>query len=253
MSITRPRLGGRAGAFVNRAFVDRVPRDHRQDPRDLRRRQIVTIIVVLVGAGVLGVLLRLEPGSVDFYVASLILAGVWAVGAFASGPLHLGRIASRSAPSELSIDEMQNNHLVRPVVTPLAIGFGLALVFVLGGLVVREIPWLDRQVTSVLDFADAGLLPLLIVVTAVNGIAEELFFRGAAYAAITRRPVLWTSIAYVIATAATGNIMLAFAAILLGVLCGLERRASGGILAPILTHCAWSLSMLIALPLLFNA
>ena len=38
--------------------------------------------------------------------------------------------------------------------------------------------------------------------------------------------------------------MLAFAAVLLGTLVGLERRASGGILAPILTHLTWSLTML---------
>ena len=82
---------------------------------------------------------------------------------------------------------------------------------------------------------------MLIVVTAVNGIAEELFFRGAAYAAITRHPVVWTTVAYVVATAATGNVMLAFAAILLGIIVGLQRRASGGILAPIITHCTWSL------------
>ena len=77
---------------------------------------------------------------------------------------------------------------------------------------------------TVLDFADQGSLPILVVVTAVNGIAEELFFRGAAYAAIPRHPVAWTSVAYAIATAATGNVMLAFAAILLGVVVGLERR-----------------------------
>ena len=45
--------------------------------------------------------------------------------------------------------------------------------------------------------------------------------------------------------------MLSFAAIILGILVGLQRRASGGILAPILTHCAWSLSMLVVLPLVF--
>jgi membrane protease YdiL (CAAX protease family) len=45
--------------------------------------------------------------------------------------------------------------------------------------------------------------------------------------------------------------MLAFAAVVLGVVVGLERRASGGVLAPILTHCAWSLTMLFALPALF--
>ena len=46
--------------------------------------------------------------------------------------------------------------------------------------------------------------------------------------------------------------MLAFAAILLGTVVGLERRASGGILAPILTHVTWSTAMLFALPALFG-
>ena len=96
-----------------------------------------------------------------------------------------------------------------------------------------------------------GTPAALAVITLVNGIAEELFFRGAMYAAIPRHPVLWTSLAYVVATLATGNVMLAFAAILLGAVCGLERRASGGVLAPILTHVTWSLSMLFLLPLLF--
>ena len=124
-------------------------------------------------------------------------------------------------------------------------------VFVLGSLVVREIDPLADYVSSVLEYADQGSLTLLAAITFVNGIAEELFFRGAMYAAIPRHPVLWTTIAYVVATLATGNVMLAFAAVLLGTVCGLERRASGGILAPILTHITWSLSMLFLLPLLF--
>jgi len=89
------------------------------------------------------------------------------------------------------------------------------------------------------------------VVTAVNGVAEELFFRGALYAATPRRPVVVTTAAYAIATLATGNVMLGFAAVLLGGLVGLERRATGGIQAPILTHVVWSLAMLFALPLIF--
>ena len=36
-----------------------------------------------------------------------------------------------------------------------------------------------------------------------------------------------------------------------GLVVGLQRRASGGVLAPILTHCTWSISMLFVLPLLF--
>ena len=81
-----------------------------------------------------------------------------------------------------------------------------------------------------------------------NGIAEELFFRGAMYAAIRNHQVAWTTLAYTVATLATGNVMLGFAAIVLGAIVGLERRATGGILAPILTHLIWSVSMLYALP-----
>jgi membrane protease YdiL (CAAX protease family) len=64
--------------------------------------------------------------------------------------------------------------------------------------------------------------------------------------------VLVTTALYTVATYATGNVMLTFAAVLLGLLVGLERRASGGILGPILTHVTWSLTMLLVLPLIFS-
>lgn len=228
--------------WVRRSLWDVVPRDHRESGEALRRRQVVTAAVVLAGAGMLAVSLRIEPGSAWFYPATFAMAAIWTLGAFLSGPLHLGRIAS----------VRDREALVRPVLAPVLIGLALAGVFVVGALVVREIPWLDRQVRSVTDFADQGALPLLVVVTVVNGVAEELFFRGAAYAAVPRHPVVWTSVAYVLATLATGNVMLAFAAVVLGVVVGLQRRASGGILAPVLTHCTWSLAMLVVLPLLFG-
>lgn len=226
--------------WINRSLWDVVPRDHRDSQEALRRRQVVTASFVVLGAIVLGILLRLDQGSTLFILMSLVLAGVWTVGAFVSGPIHLGRIVAK--------EDME----VRPIVQPLLIGAVLAGIFVVGALIVREIDPLAEQIRNVLGFASEGYLPALVVVTALNGVAEELFFRGAAYAAITRHPVAWTTLAYTIATAATGNIMLAFAAVILGVLVGLQRRASGGILAPILTHCTWSLTMLFALPAIFG-
>lgn len=226
-------------AWLQRALWDVVPRDHHDTPTALRRRQAVTVAFVVLGGTVLGLSLRIEPGSPWFYPATFGLALVWTAGALLSGPLHLGRIADPAGRHR------------RPVVVPVLVGLGLAGIFVLGGLVVREIPWLDEQVRSVLDFADQGAIPLVVLVTAVNGVAEELFFRGAAYAATPRHPVPVTTVAYALATLATGNVMLAFAAIVLGVVVGLQRRASGGILAPILTHVTWSLTMLFALPALF--
>jgi membrane protease YdiL (CAAX protease family) len=225
--------------WLRRSLWDVVPRDQRDTPAALRRRQVVTVAVVLIGAGVLGYSLRIEPGSPTFYVSTMVLAGVWVVGAFASGRLHLGRITRGEAT-------------LRPVVSPLALGLVLVAVFVAGSLVVRQIGPLADYVSSVLEYADQGSVPVLVVITLINGIAEELFFRGAAYAAIPRNPVAWTTLAYFVATLATGNVMLAFAAILVGLVCGLQRRASGGVLAPIITHVTWSLSMLLLLPLLFG-
>lgn len=224
---------------VRGLLFDKVPRNHRQDPRPFLIRRVVTAVFVVIGAGVLAWSLAIEPGSSTFYLATLVLAGTWAVGAFASGPLYLGRI---STPSR---------DLRRPVAGAILLGLVLAGVFVLGALVVHQIPVLDRQVGSVLAHASAGVTPLLVFITVVNGIAEELFFRGALYAAIPRHPVLVSTLAYTIATLATGNLMLGFAAILLGLVVGLERRASGGVLAPVLTHVTWSTSMLFLLPLIF--
>ena len=46
--------------------------------------------------------------------------------------------------------------------------------------------------------------------------------------------------------------MLVFAAAILGLVAGLQRRAGGGVLAPILTHVTWSMTMLLVLPLIFR-
>ncbi len=225
---------------VRRTLWDQVPRDHRESDHDLRRRQWITGAVVVVGAVVLSLSLRIEPGNDWFYPATLGLAVVWTVGAFASGPLHLGRTLQGREPGP------------RPVLIPVIYGALLAALFVVGALIVRQVPWLDGEVRHVLDHANAGSIPLLVVVTAVNGVAEELFFRGALYAATPRYPVVVTTAAYTLATLATGNVMLAFAAILLGGLVGLERRATGGIQAPIITHVLWSVTMLVALPAIFG-
>jgi len=225
---------GAVGRTVRRSLWDKVPRDHRESTRDLRRRQVVTGVFVVLGAVVLSFSLRIKPGNDWFYLSTLGLAAVWTIGAFASGPLHLGRTPKG-----------------RPVLMPVVYAALLAGLFVVGGLVVRQLPALDAQVRHVLDHADQGSVPLLVVITALNGVAEELFFRGALYAATTRYPVVVTTLAYGAATLATGNPMLAFAAVLLGAILGLERRATGGIQAPIITHVVWSLAMLLVLPAIF--
>ena len=121
--------------WLHRTLVEMVPRDHRQSARDLRRRQIVTAVFAVIGAVVLAFSLSIEPGSALFYPATAGLAAVWTVGAFASGPLHLGRIMHHNGPR-------------RPVLPPILLGLALAGVFVVGGLMVRQVPALEEQVTQ---------------------------------------------------------------------------------------------------------
>ena len=116
-------------------------------------------------------------------------------------------------------------------------------------MIIRTIPALASLTEDVIGYARANNLALVFVILVVNGIAEELFFRGALFAAIgVRHPVLISTIIYALATVAGGNPVLVFAAAVLGAVVGLQRRAGGGVLAPILTHITWSSAMLFALP-----
>jgi membrane protease YdiL (CAAX protease family) len=224
-----------------REVIAACPVAHHEGPSLIRRRRIVVTVVLVIGAALLGYSLTRPPGDESFYWLTLALAGVWALGAFASGPLHLGCIRFRGRNQ-------------RPVITGTAIGLMLGAAFIVGGLIAREIPPVREYITRVLEFADYGPLVLVTFITVINGIAEELFFRGALYTALGKwHPVLVSTVIYVIATGATtGNPMLGFAALVLGLVCAFERRATGGVLAPVLTHFFWGLVMVLALPPMFG-
>jgi uncharacterized protein len=232
---------GRAIGIVRPVLIDKVERDHRQSDAAFLRRRIVVAITLALGATLLGLSFSVRQGDPAFYPLTFGLAATWTLGSVLSGPLHLGHIQLAG-------------RLRRPTITPIAVGLLLAALFVLGALIVRTIPSLVRLAEDVLGYARLGNLWIICVITLVNGIAEELFFRGALFAAIgVRHAVLISTVLYVLATVAGGNLVLVFTAAVLGTVVGLERRASGGILAPILTHVTWSLSMLFVLPPLFAA
>jgi len=229
----------RLGRLIRPALIDRVERNHQQSDAAFHRRRIVVAIVVVLGATLLGVSLAVEPADPLFYPLTLGLAALWVAGGFASGPLHLGWEVSRQRSR-------------RPFLLPVLLGLAAGGVFVVGALLVRDIDPVHRLVNSVLAHAKFGSTTVVLLITLLNGVAEEVFFRGALFAAIGRkRPVLISTIVYTVATLATGNFMLVFAALALGLVLGLERRATGGILAPMLTHVTWSIVMFFALPPLF--
>ena len=241
MTIGPREMIGRAIDIVRPVLIDKVERDHRQSDAAFLRRRIVVAITLALGATLLGLSFSVRQGDPAFYPLTIGLAATWTLGSVLSGPLHLGHIHLAG-------------RLRRPTITPIAVGLLLAALFVLGALIVRTIPSLVRLAEDVLGYARLGNLCIICVITLVNGIAEELFFRGALFAAIgVRHAVLISTVLYVLATVAGGNLVLVFTAAVLGTVVGLERRASGGILAPILTHVTWSLSMLFVLPPLFAA
>jgi membrane protease YdiL (CAAX protease family) len=196
--------------------------------------------VTVAGAGLLGYSLSTRPGSRAFYVTTLGVAATWAGGGLASGPLHLGWMRTRE------------QRLRRPVVTPVVLGAGAFAGFY--GLAVgsRRISVLDRAIVSVLRYADQGSSPLVLTTTLANAVAEEVFFRGALYAAVGRnRPVVLSTAAYMAATTSTRNPALVLASGAMGTLFAVQRRATGGIEAPVLTHVIWSTLMLRYLPPLY--
>jgi uncharacterized protein len=205
-----------------------------------RRRRVVTATGI-GGAGLLGISLSTKPGSPQFYVLTMAVAGTWAAGALGSGPLHLGSIQGRG------------NARHRPVVAPVLTGVGAFGLFYGAARLARHIPPLDRAIGGVLRYADEGSTRLVLLTACANGVAEELFFRGALWSAVEEsHPVAKTTLAYAAMTAATRNPALVLGGTAMSVLSGLQRRASGGILAPALTHVTWSVLMLCYLPPLFR-
>ena len=212
------------------------------------RRPAVLVATVIVGALVLAWALRVPPGDPLFYAGTVATAVVWATGALLSGrrPVrvlwpHSARAAGTRSPSAQAL-------------ASLVLGLLLVAVFAVAALVVGQVPVLARPVRHLLDHADAAWLPLVALLTAVNGVAEELYFRGALYAGVRGHdPVLVTAVVYAVVTAASGIPLLVLAAAVVGVVTALQRRATGGLLAPVVTHVTWSLGMLLLLPPLLDA
>lgn len=224
------------------ALVDEGPWVRGESDTALHRRRRVVAGVSLVGAVLLGRSLSTKPGSLQFYGLTLGVAATWIAGGLGSGPLHLGWI-------------LHGDHtLRRPVLTPVFTGVAAFTMFYAGALAARRIPVLNTAISRVLRYAHQGSSPLVLLTTLANGAAEEVFFRGALYAATGgRHPVAVSTAVYSLATTATRNPALVLASAAMGTLFGLQRRATGGIQAPILTHLTWSALMVHFLPPLFGA
>lgn len=214
-----------------------------EPPPVLARPWLIITAAGLAGAGLLAASLSARAGSRQFYLLTAGLACTWAGGALAAGPLPSARTPGHA--------DLPHRFVVRPVLT----GAGAFGLFYGAARLARHIPVLNQAITTVLRYTEEGAAPLVLLTASTNAVAEELFFRGALWSLTEQaqaHPLATTTLAYTATTAVTRNPALTIAGAATSVLFGLHRRASGGVLAPVLTHLTWSLLMLHYLPPLFK-
>jgi uncharacterized protein len=209
--------------------------------KPIRRRRRLAAAVALTGTGLLGASLSTKPASRQFYALTFSVAGTWLIGGLAIEPLDWGSLrgTKRSFGGLVAI----------PVLTGAA-AFGA---FFGAALVARRIPVLNEALVSVFNYAERGSDSWVLATTLANGVAEEVFFRGSLFSALASpHPVASSTAVYMLTTCATRNPALVVAAGVMGTVFAVQRRTSGGLLAPILTHVTWSALVLRYFPGLFR-
>lgn len=209
--------------------------------RDARLRACWLGAAGLGAAALLRSSFAAEEGSGRFYLMTTALAGTWTCGALGTGPIPWrgdGWRTGRASPARALIGV--------PVVT----GAATFAVFYGTARVARRHRTLRRAIASVLRYAEAGSTPLVVLIASGSAVAEELFFRGALWSG--PRPLRTATLGYAASTAVTGNPALVLAGLITSVIFGWQRDATGGVLAPAVTHVTWSVLMLRYLPPLFR-
>jgi membrane protease YdiL (CAAX protease family) len=204
-------------------------------------RHLSHLATLALGTALLGRSMSSRAGSREFYGLTFGVAGTWLAGGVATGPVPLASEQSRrNATREL-------------LVVPVAVGSGMFALFYLAALAASRVPELDKALTSVLKYAHEGSTPVVLSTTLANAVAEEIFFRGTLYtAADPHRAVAVSTGGYVLSTTATRNPALVLASAVMGTVFALQRRNTGGVLAPTVTHLTWAALMLRFLPPLFH-
>jgi CAAX protease family protein len=205
-------------------------------PRSRRRRVVGAVLPA--GTGLLGLSLAADGDDPRFFALTLGLAGTWAAGALASGPVPAGAAFSRPD--------------LRPVAEPVLTGAATFGLFYAAARVARRYPPLHRAISSVLGYMDTGPSGLVLLTAGLNAVAEELFFHGALWDAVgPDHPAVTTAAVYTAATVSTRNPALVAGGAVTSVIFGAQRRRSGGVAAPAIAHVVWSVLMLMLLPPLF--
>lgn len=194
---------------------------------------MVVVVALAAGTALIIVTLHVPRGSAAFVVTGYLLAFVWVCAAMLARPIPW--IGLGSARNDLALG--------------VATGVATFGVFVLAAWIGKRISVLSAPIDSVLARADAASVAVVLTLALVNGVGEELFFRGALPRAIgSRSPLVLSTVLYVGVIAVAGNTALTLAAIVMGTVFAVERRRTGGLIAPVATHLVWTTLILVALP-----
>ena len=202
-----------------------------------RRNRGIAAVTAVTGATLLYLGVQVDPGDASFYAFTVALALVWVIGSL---------LTARSR----TFGSVREGRAVHDIALGAVGGVALLVVFLLGAGLVARIVFLAEPVEELLAHARFGALPIVAAITVLNGVTEEIFFRGALHESLggtrTRR-LVGTTLIYTLVTAASGIPLLALAAASMGVLAELLRQRTGSLLAPITAHLTWSLGMLFLL------
>jgi membrane protease YdiL (CAAX protease family) len=134
-------------------------------------------------------------------------------------------------------------------------GLALYAVFFLGALLVQGTPlwpWIEDVVELTRGAAPAGLAALVIVFG--TSPSEEVLWRGAVFARLTRRygagwrPVVMTSLAYALFVGLSLSPVLPLAALVCGMVWARQRQVTGSLVPSLVSHALWSLLMFLYIP-----
>jgi len=134
-------------------------------------------------------------------------------------------------------------------------GLALYALFSAGALVVQPTP-LWPGVQDVVDLTRTtapGLVAVLVIVFGTSP-SEEVLWRGAVFARLTRRygagwrPVALTSVCYALFVGLSGSLVLALAALVCGTVWARQRQVTGSLVPGLVSHALWSLLMFLYVP-----
>jgi membrane protease YdiL (CAAX protease family) len=143
----------------------------------------------------------------------------------------------------------------RLVTMGLVSGVALYLCFCAGALLVQATPLSSRiqQVTELTRTTAPGALAALVIVFGTSP-SEEVLWRGAVFARLTRRygpgwrPVVFTTLAYALFVGLSGSLILPLAALVCGAVWARQRQVTGSIVPSLVSHALWSLLMFLYIP-----